>query len=534
MLASPGHSPRHILPSPSTPSNLAGLDVGGGFGKTPLTLSSTLDPGRLGLPLPLPPPKRIKRSQVVLDEDTYVAAIERIIERDFFPDIPKLQNRLEWLEAVRSGDPVLIRGAQMNIIQRRQEKGSERAGKEGTPASIVDPFVTPGSILGVSPASSLRTPAYSEFAQPPSVMDSKEMEIDTSLSLDEFLKQFTSEDNVSFAKILDKVNKQRREKYRFLSEEIVSPQLRITERATHVTDGYGTSGQPESTLNTWQYRAKNFLMYDSAEREGPPLTDSEKEEMLKGLTKGINIASTRFHSKMFDSKLREEDGMANLYPPVPGATPASAWHFSERDTDRTKKKYDLEDLRRTPQVWSERKNTVKIGTSGYNYVTTPSPAPGVDESPFMTWGEIEGTPLRLETEDTPVGIGGDGDGPHFKIPAAPSRDATAHSLSRDAARNLREKSRLYRASVSPSPARGSGSPALKCLSAAAQKFVRNAMAKTSASVDVTLRASYRAGATPGTPKIPRHVVSFRREGSVASREGSVPLQSPAFSEGRPL
>ena len=37
----------------------------------------------------------------MLDEDTYVAAIEKIIERDYFPDIPKLRDRLDWLEVAK-------------------------------------------------------------------------------------------------------------------------------------------------------------------------------------------------------------------------------------------------------------------------------------------------------------------------------------------------------------------------------------------------------------------------------------------------
>ncbi len=36
---------------------------------------------------------------VVLDEDDWTDRIEAIIERDFFPDIPKMQNKLEWLQA---------------------------------------------------------------------------------------------------------------------------------------------------------------------------------------------------------------------------------------------------------------------------------------------------------------------------------------------------------------------------------------------------------------------------------------------------
>ncbi|KAG6529928.1 hypothetical protein ZIOFF_012145 [Zingiber officinale] len=47
---------------------------------------------------------------------------------------------------------------------------------------------------------------------------------------------------------------------------------------------------------------------------------------------------------------------------------------------------------------------------GWNYSCwTLSPGPGVHEYPFMTWGEIEGTPLRLDLEESPVDIGGSSD-----------------------------------------------------------------------------------------------------------------------------
>lgn len=37
--------------------------------------------------------------------------------------------------------------------------------------------------------------------------------------------------------------------------------------------------------------------------------------------------------------------------------------------------------------------------NGYGFVGTPSPAPGVADSPMMTWGEIESTPSRLDASD---------------------------------------------------------------------------------------------------------------------------------------
>lgn len=48
-------------------------------------------------------PRPRKRPAQVLDEDVYTDNIEAIIERDYFPDLPKLRNKLDWLEAVRSG-----------------------------------------------------------------------------------------------------------------------------------------------------------------------------------------------------------------------------------------------------------------------------------------------------------------------------------------------------------------------------------------------------------------------------------------------
>lgn len=44
------------------------------------------------------------------------------------------------------------------------------------------------------------------------------------------------------------------------------------------------------------------------------------------------------------------------------------------------------------------------GTRGYDILATPSFDPGAGgETPFMTWGEIEGTPMRIEAEDLPPG-----------------------------------------------------------------------------------------------------------------------------------
>ncbi|KAM3395207.1 splicing factor ESS-2 [Capsicum galapagoense] len=499
MLLSPGHSPRY-LSSPSSSPSLP--DQNPNSTTTNRSSSSTVPTN--------------KRRSKVLDEDTYVAAIEKIIERDFFPDIPKLRDRLDWLEAIRTGDPVQIRDAQLKIIERRGGRalGLNTEVKLRTPGSTffrnsVTPFDDP-----------YKTPTDS-VVNGNNLGDSGEGsggEVDENLSLDEFFRRYTSEDNESFSKIIEKVNRKRKEKYGYLLEGEKEVKLigDGTKRARVDTDGYGTSDQPVATLEGWKYVAKNLLMYHPADNGEVALTEEERAERLKGLTKEVSKVNTRFHGKMMESQPKEDETVAVLYTPVPGATPVP---FLDRG-DKTKK-YDLNDLRKTPNQFFVESG--KKAENGYSFVSTPSPAPGVDESPFITWGEIEGTPLRLEQEDTPIDIGGSGEGPQYKIPMPPSRDVKAHSLSREAARKLRERSKMFQKPPLPSPVRGgSASPAARTLSPAAQKFMRKAIAKSSHSLDESLRASYR-GSSPGlsTPKPGRSLSRLGREGSLDSRSPSV-------------
>ncbi|KAK6918751.1 Nuclear protein DGCR14/ESS-2 [Dillenia turbinata] len=503
MLLSPGHSPRQISspsPSPSLSSSQS-LSL-----QNPNSSSSSIL-------------KTPKSKNTVLDEDTYVAAIEKIIEQDFFPDIAKLKDRLDWLEAVRSRDPVQIRDAQLKIIERRRGKTSNLSTSEG------DKSKTPGSTFfarSITPFELSDKTPITDFSN---VNDSNNncennIGLDENWTLDQFFRRYTSEDNASFSKILERVNRKRKERYGYLRDgENDDAKLIEHAKRDRITDGYGTSGQPVSTLESWKYTAKNLLMYHPADRGEVALTDEERVERIKGLTKEIDRSNTRFHGKMLDSRPREEDTVAVLYTPVPGATPVPL-SLSEREADKLKK-YDLEDLRKTPNQFYVESG--KKAENGYSYVKTPSPAPGADESPFITWGDIEGTPLRLDPEDTPIDIGGSGDGPHFKMPCPPSRDVKARSLSREAARKLKERSKMFQKPPLPSPMRGgSASPSIRALSPAAQKFVRNAIAKSSSSVDETLRASYRGG-SPGlsTPKSGRSISRFGRDTIRSSRPPSV-------------
>ncbi|KAK1282353.1 hypothetical protein QJS10_CPB22g00011 [Acorus calamus] len=543
MLLSPGHSPRHISPSPSAASNTERDQR-----------SASLLPPPASLALPAPPSssvdrKRRRRHDEVLDEDTYVAAIEKIIERDFFPDIPKMRDRLDWLEAVRSGDPVLIRDAQLKILDRRRARASQNQHQLDPDRSIRTPassFFRSSSASATpfvaEPSSTYRNhPSTSEEVSAAGAEAEDQSAIDDSLSLDEFFRRYTSEDNESFNRIMDKVNRKRRERYaHLLLEDNDDGKGGEETRGRITTDGYGTSGQPTSTLDGWKYTAKNLLMYEISGLPEAPLTDAEKADRIKSLSREIDRPNTRFRVKSSLSSDVPDEGVTNpnapapiLYSPVAGTTPGMAWPFPDREAERTKK-YDLDELKKTPK---ERNpfyvESSKKSEEGYSFIRTPSPAPGVDESPFITWGEIDGTPLRLDPcegdDDDMVTLSGSMNGPRFSIPCPPSRDVKAHSLSRDAARKIRERSMMFRKPPLHSPVRrGSASPNIRTLSPAAQKFVRSAMAKSASTVDETLRASYR-GMSPfiGTPKEPRSSPStrFAREKSTGSASPSARQRS---------
>lgn len=71
---------------------------------------------------------------------------------------------------------------------------------------------------------------------------------------------------------------------------------------------------------------------------------------------------------------------------------------------------------------------------------SPSPAPSVlGASPFMTWGELDATPSRLDdgSVNTPLVMSG---APAFRIPSPSQREQLAHKLADRASRQrLRDR-----------------------------------------------------------------------------------------------
>ena len=165
--------------------------------------SNTLVRKRQDLELmpPAPTIKKIKRPKKILDEDSYTETLSQIIARDFFPGLLESQTQQEYLDAVDSKDPAWISSASRRLRHvmtpgRRARAAGVRAPEHGgqTPMTYVGD--TPGTV------------ASQANPEPP--------KLDANMSLSKFQETYTSEDNESFYKLVDKQNQKRADKYAWL------------------------------------------------------------------------------------------------------------------------------------------------------------------------------------------------------------------------------------------------------------------------------------------------------------------------------
>lgn len=156
-----------------------------------------------------PPAKRIKRPQKVLDEESYVSGISEIIARDFFPGLLETETQQEYLDALESQDKAWISSAGSRLTQL-MTPGRKR-GRRGTSTQTpVGGSETPRGYSGDTPVSFMSEINTTSTQAPPAPV------MDTHMSLDAFQAKYTSEDNESFYKLLDKQNQKRAEKYSWM------------------------------------------------------------------------------------------------------------------------------------------------------------------------------------------------------------------------------------------------------------------------------------------------------------------------------
>ena len=275
--------------------------------RTPASPSTALVQKRrasdLQLMPPPPPAKRIKRPKEVLDEDVYTNALSEIIARDFFPGLLESETQHEYLDALNSRDETWIGSAGRRLQQVMTPRGQRHAGmtplRGGQGVGIGGQ--TPTTFVGDTPVSvaSNRT--------------ARVKKLDTSMGLAAFQAKYTSEDNESFYKLLDKQNQKRAERYAWLWNGNKMPSKRalkqmeveaklLKERGSLADDGFRKDrlaikdkDDRPAAPKYWAHDPKNTFMFrpDGVEDEGLETLAERAQAESRAAPKSIVYENTR-------------------------------------------------------------------------------------------------------------------------------------------------------------------------------------------------------------------------------------------------
>lgn len=367
--------------------------------------------------------------------------MSKIIQRDFFPDLEKLKAQNDYLEAVEKNDYVRLREIYAKYSGRRFK---DVAGE--SPSTFETPQREPSSQR--STKSTLSTKS--------------EKSISDGHSLDSFLSKYTSEDNESFQEIVESAEQKLHQKFSVLFDaEQLSIENQERSMALPSLEQQFEEPDPMRKIDTWTYKNKNYIMYVP---DGVQLTDQEKMEMANK-RQVINHTNTRLSKNPF-----------------------SIAKGTDKTTFKNEGKIGLDGK----IIEADKQTEVR----GFSFVKTPSPCPGESMSPLMTWGEIEGTPFRLDGGDTPFRTGTPG--PAFKF----SENTRRETIGLQLAEKVCEKMRAQKQKAMQTAKRNIGSPFIR--SSIDRLAAMSPAAQRLASAKLGIRTSLLTPSprTPKTPKTP--------------------------------
>ncbi|KAM3874448.1 splicing factor ESS-2 homolog [Diretmus argenteus] len=384
-----------------------------------------------------------KLKRKVLDEEKYVESLEKIIQRDFFPDVTKLQAQKDYLEAEETGDLEKMREISIRYGSSLTKSTPRSTAPYVTPAG----FETPECRAG-SPSSTHGRNKGIDGESKDGDKEEKELP-----SLDCFLAKNTSEDNASFEQIMVLAEDKEKLRHSWLYEAEAEFKQRHEENLALPSSEKMAIDAVKAGLETWEYKAKNALMYYP---EGVPEDGSVFKKPREVVHKNTRFVGDPFSKALNKSQIQQAAALNAQFK-------------------QGKVGPDGKELipHESPTV------------NGYGFEGSPSPAPGGSESPLMTWGEIESTPFRLDGSDTPYAERNHG--PSFKIPEPGRRERLGLKMANEAAAKNRAKKQeaLKKATDNLASLTPKGlSPAL---TPALQRLVNRTSSKYT---DKALRASY--------------------------------------------
>ncbi|KAI9818468.1 MAG: hypothetical protein M1827_000527 [Pycnora praestabilis] len=409
---------------------------------------------------PPPAPKRIKRPAKVLDEDTYTDALSQIIARDFFPGLLETQTQQEYLDALDSqdGEWIAQAGRKLTDVMTPGPDGRRKRGRRGTSMTPMGALggETPRGWGGDTPMSVVSDMSTDTTAH-------EKPDVDTNMNLSNFQAKYTSEDNESFYKLLDKQNQKRAERYAWMWAGNKIPAARqIAQRqredkllearaAQESEDGgrkqllIGGSDERKAMPDAWKSRPDNQFMFGPDGIEDEMETVQQRAERIsKAPPKGVVYDNTRMPPPTPEA-----------FPQIPPSPSMSAVQDAIAGHPRSTASEPGFSGAETPRI------------NGYSFVdSAPSPSPSELGAPPLTWGTVEGSQLLLGS--------GDATPNPFNIKEQSKREDLHHRMVERVAKNNRKPSNgIGKAEKTPVPKFMSSPRVGQNLTPAAQRLWTN-------------------------------------------------------------
>ncbi|CAE7185971.1 unnamed protein product [Rhizoctonia solani] len=421
--------------------------------------------------------------QVILDEDSYTSALSDIIARDFFPSLAHLDATNGYLSALDTKDPEQI----SKSVRRLQNLAATPT--PGRYQNLQTPSRTP---YGAGPSD---TPVSTR-----SELGSRGKSITEGLSLDDFQARYTSEDNASFATILDDENRQRKEKWGWAWEaqskveerkaieyarretallEAGKATLAITAAGEPTTSTKAITAAPDDSSSSGDLPEKGLevalLLRNDSNGDKQLVKENQIqtiEEVMapKKDTRPAGVPGWKFKARntlMFPPDVDQSpyDAISSTGPPPPSKGDPKSIHygatriFDQEDasgvTEPSSPTHSRVDAAIAGRPYASGGETPKV--AGHSFVSeTASPSPSqlgpVGLKQLMTWGTLQGTPrvISSDGDDAPIA---DPQTP-FRIAEPSRRDQLSHRLANKASKSLAQRAAL----LSPHPTRAPTTP----------------------------------------------------------------------------
>ncbi|ETW36014.1 hypothetical protein PFUGPA_05040 [Plasmodium falciparum Palo Alto/Uganda] len=305
---------------------------------------------------------------VVLQEEDYLSTLEHLIEKKFFPEMENLRLKEDMYKnpyGNNYNDEYVDSQSESSSGYNKKENIKSNNSNNKNNMELLKYFEEDENYSLVNYVHSdqeyikeKKKKKYKKVILP----NGKEHKINLNISLSEFQKRYTSEDNKSFEYLLRNMKNKSIEKNFFSIDKRKKHNLKMD-----MIEEYTKKGIPHNIINTNKADEQDYAMMFSSSYK------ISNVESMKNDNPTIYYHNTRFNNE-YNNDIKRQ--------------------INRIDDIREQKILNKEKDRKQQQMIEQGKFNLLKNNDNYEYVNTPliQAGKGVDQSPIITWGKIICTP----------------------------------------------------------------------------------------------------------------------------------------------